>query len=356
MQGIEDGRKLAAEAASPVWENDGPEGRLRVLPPVEHVDQRFLPSIREFGFLIAAVFCLTPWASPPIALAAGAVFALTLENPFARQSRKVSKLLLQGCIVFLGFGMDLHTVLRAGAGGLVLAAGTIFTTLALGWLLGRILKIAPRTSMLISAGTAICGGSAIAAVGSVIGGLDAEMTVALGTVFILNAVALYLFPILGHALHLSQTQFGTWAGVAIHDISSVVAAAACYGLPALRVATAVKLSRALWIVPVSLVAATAFGSPAGRGGTAKGRLQVPWFIAFFLLASVVRSVIPAIAEAAPALTHMATLGLTMTLFLIGASLSRPTLRSVGWHPLLQGALLWLFISTASLLIILRTLA
>jgi uncharacterized integral membrane protein (TIGR00698 family) len=312
--------------------------------------------LNKLLFVAAAALCLTPWASPPTALAAGVILALTLENPFPHHSKRLSKLLLQACVVFLGFGMDLGTVLRAGAGGLVFAAGTIFTTLALGWGLGRLLKIAPRTSLLISAGTAICGGSAIAAVGSVIGGADAEMTVALGTVFILNAIALYLFPILGHAMHLSQTQFGTWAGVAIHDVSSVVGAAARYGVPALQVATAVKLSRALWIVPVSVVAAIAFRDRNAAAGTVRPTLQVPWFIAFFLLASVLRSVVPAIATAAPHITHLATMGLTLTLFLIGASLSRATLRSVGWRPMVQGVVLWLFIGTASLLVICRALA
>jgi uncharacterized integral membrane protein (TIGR00698 family) len=291
----------------------------------------------------------------------GVGLALTLENPFQRQSKTASKYLLQACVVLLGFGMNLGTVLRAGMGGLVFAAGTIFTTLALGWVLGRLLKIAPRTSMLISAGTAICGGSAIAAVGSVIGGADAEMTVALGTVFILNAAALYLFPVLGHALHLSQTQFGTWAGVAIHDVSSVVGAASRFGLPALQVATAVKLSRALWIVPVSLAAAIVFrpsrqNDADSNAAAAGGRVQIPWFIGLFLLASVVRSLIPAIAALAPTLTHLATIGLTLTLFLIGASLSRRTLKSVGWRPMAQGVALWLFIGIASLLVIVHTLA
>jgi len=326
--------------------------RLEALLPVDEV-RGIAPLLRKSASILAALLCLTPWVTPPIALAIGVVLALTMENPFGKEGRMISKLLLQGCVVLLGFGMDLGTVLRAGVGGLMFAAGTIFTTLSLGWALGRLLKIAPRTSMLISAGTAICGGSAIAAVGSVIGGVDAEMTVALGTVFILNAVALYLFPVLGHALHLSQTQFGTWAGVAIHDVSSVVGAAARYGLPALQVATAVKLSRALWIVPVSLGAAVAFGSANKPTGAARGRVQVPWFIGLFLMASVLRSFSPAVARAAPALTHLATIGLTLTLFLIGTSLSRAMLRSVGWRPMAQGVLLWLFISTMSLLIILH---
>ncbi len=315
---------------------------------------------RQTLFFCAAAFCLTPWASPPIALTLGAILALTHENPFAHLGKRVSASLLQVCVVLLGFGMDLSTVLRAGASGAGFAALTIATTLVLGWWLGRILGILPKTSALISAGTAICGGSAIAAVGAVIGVADGEITVAMGTVFILNAAALYLFPVLGHALGLSQTQFGTWAGVAIHDISSVVGAASHYGLDALQTATAVKLSRALWIVPVAFGAAFAFrpraaaANPAGNGTpTEMPRVKVPWFVGFFLLASVLRSYVPGVAATAPALSHAATVGLTLTLFLIGAGLSGSMLRSVGWRPLLQGVLLWIFISVASLGIIMR---
>lgn len=249
----------------------------------------------------------------------------------------------------LGFGMDLPTVLRAGSQGALFAAVTISGTLLLGWWLGRRLSIGARASALISAGTAICGGSAIAAVGSVIGAEEGELSVAMGTVFILNAVALSVFPALGHALGLSQTQFGTWAGVAVHDISSVVGAAATYGASALQVATAVKLSRALWILPLSLAAAYAFRQQTGG----RSAVKVPWFIGFFLLASVARSSAPAVAAAAPVLARAATVGLTLTLFLIGAGLSAQTLRSVGWRPLLQGVLLWLFITVASLLVIMR---
>ena len=196
--------------------------------------------------------------------------------------------------------------------------------------------------------------------GSVIGVAEGEITVAMGTVFILNAVALYLFPVLGHAMGMSQAQFGTWAGVAIHDISSVVGAASHYGLSALQTATAVKLSRALWIVPVASGAAYAFRPQANAAvegddtaHTEKPSVKVPWFVGFFLLASVLRSYVPGVAAAAPALSHTATVGLTLTLFLIGAGLSARTLRSVGWRPLLQGVLLWVFISVVSLGIILR---
>ncbi len=316
---------------------------------------------RQSLFLCAAAFCLTPWASPPVALTLGAALALTHENPFARLGKALSGRLLQICVVLLGFGMDLPVVLKAGANGAGFAALTIAATLALGWWLGRMLGILPKTSALISAGTAICGGSAIAAVGSVIGVAEGEITVAMGTVFILNAVALYLFPVLGHAMHMSQAQFGTWAGVAIHDISSVVGAASHYGLSALQTATAVKLSRALWTIPVAFGAAYAFRpqSKEAVGGdnnatpTGKPKVNVPWFVGFFLLASVLRSYVPGVATAAPILSHAATVGLTLTLFLIGAGLSAKTLRSVGWRPLLQGVLLWVFISVASLGIIMR---
>lgn len=329
--------------------------------------------LRQTLFLAAAAFCLTPWATPASALALGIALALTYENPYSESSRHTAKILLPACVVLLGFGMNLAVVLEAGKSGLLFAAGSITGTVILGYFIGRFFKITLKTSALITAGTAICGGSAIAAVGSVIGAAEGEMTVAMGTVFLLNAVALYAFPILGHALHLSQTQFGTWAGIAIHDISSVVGASARYGLPALQTATAVKLSRALWIIPVALGAALAFRRTMASGSpnwgltdmsvgfdprrtapAAQGKVQVPWFIGLFLLASMARSVLPGVAAAAPALSHLATVGLTLTLFLIGAGISRATLQAVGWKPMAQGILLWLVISAGSLLVILHT--
>ena len=314
----------------------------------------FPPDARRTLFLGAGVLCLTPLLSPPLALALGAGLALTQGNPFARLSRAISGRLLQGCVVLLGFGMDLPVVLRAGADGAGFAAATIAATLGLAWWLGRVLGVLPKTSALIAAGTAICGGSAVAAVSSVIGAAEGEITVAMGTVFILNAVALYLFPVLGHALGMSQTQFGTWAGVAIHDISSVVGATSRYGLSALQTATAVKLSRALWIVPVTCGAAYAFRSARTSCMPAeKPKVKVPWFVVFFLLASVLCSFLPGVAAAALIFTRLATSGLTLTLFLIGAGLSVHTLRAVGWRPLFQGVLLWAFISVASLGIILH---
>ena len=290
--------------------------------------------------------------SPPGALALGVALALAFRRPLFVRARSLSKYLLQGCVVLLGFGMDLPTVLRAGASGMLFAAATISATLLVGTLLGRWLPVEKKISLLISSGTAICGGSAIAAVGSVLDAEEGEMSVALGTVFILNGAALFIFPPLGGALHLSQAQFGTWAGVAIHDISSVVGASSVYGLEALNRATAVKLSRALWIAPLSLAVAAVFARNRDESGRRR-KFSVPWFIGFFLLASAARSFLPAVAAAAPALSAAARAGFAATLFLIGAGLSSSALSRVGWRPLLQGLLLWVFIAAGSLLSILR---
>ncbi len=308
--------------------------------------------VRRALFAAAALFCLTPWGSPPLALALGIALGLTHENPFSAIGKRANKPLLQTSVVLLGFGMNLTVVLEAGRNGLLFAAASILLTLALGALVGRLLSITPKTSALISSGTAICGGSAIAAVGSVIGAAEGEMSVAMGTTFLLNAVALYVFPLVGHALSLSQPQFGTWAGVAIHDISSVVGAASHYGYEALQTATAVKLSRTLWIVPLALAASAAFRAP--RQPDAKSGSRVPWFVGLFLLASLARSFVPGTAAVAPYLARLATLGLTLTLFLIGAGISARTLKAVGWKPLLQGLVLWFAISIGSLLVIRAT--
>ncbi len=313
--------------------------------------------LQPVAMVAALGFCATPWASPATALASGIAVAVLVGNPWPRSSAAVSRWGLQLSVVLLGFAMNLHTMLAVGGQGLVFAAGTITGTLALGWLVGRLLGIDPRTSMLISSGTAICGGSAIAAVGSSIEAPEAQMSVAMGTVFMLNAVALYLFPWLGHRLDLSPGQFGTWAGVAIHDISSVVGAAAMYGGGALVTATAVKLSRALWIVPLTASAAELHrrSSDNGKRPGRRWRVPLPWFIALFVLASVARTWLPGVGDAAPYLQHAAEKGLTVALFLIGSGLSLPALKAVGWRPLLQGLILWGAISSVSLWVILHTL-
>jgi len=303
--------------------------------------------IRIATFVAVFLFSLTPWCSPPLALALGLVLALTIGHPF--RTSKLTKVLLQISVVGLGFGMNLQKVVEAGRTGLLFTIATIFGTLTIGYLIGRALRISAGTAHLISSGTAICGGSAIAAVGPVIGATDEEMSVSLGTVFILNAIALFAFPVIGRALSLTQTQFGVWAAIAIHDTSSVVGAAASYGAEALQIATTVKLTRALWIVPLTLGTALAFR----RRST---RIAIPWFILFFLFAAVARTYVSAAPQAMwDVLVRMARTGLTATLFLIGASLSRRSLAAVGVRPLILGVLLWIIISVTGLWGVLATI-
>ncbi|HTY85945.1 MAG TPA: putative sulfate exporter family transporter [Candidatus Acidoferrum sp.] len=308
--------------------------------------------------LVVAAIGLILWASPPTALVAGILFALLIGHPFAHWNHHVTKWLLQVCVVLLGFGMNLPVVLRLGLNGSLFAAATICATLLLGWWVGRRLALDRKTTTLISVGTAICGGSTIAAVSTVIAASEAEIAVSIGTVFLLNAIALYVFPLAGHLLHLSQAQFGLWAGVAIHDISSVVGAGLSYGQDALQTATAVKLSRTLWIVPLTLAIAFGLGrrKPASAGvegsrRAKKFKIAVPWFIGFFLLASLLRSYVPAVLEWSPEFSGIARRGMILVLFLIGTSLSLRALRVVGWRTVATGLVLWLFISVASLLAI-----
>lgn len=306
-----------------------------------------MQTLRIVVFAALLIFCVTPWASPPIALALGLALALTLGHPFASRNSKATKLLLQISVVLLGFGMNLQKVVEAGRTGFIFTIVTIVGTLLLGFLLGRAMNISRTISHLISSGTAICGGSAIAAVGPVVNATDEEMSVALGTVFILNSIALFIFPMLGHRLGMTQLQFGVWAAIAIHDTSSVVGAAAKFGADALQIATTVKLTRALWIVPVTLATAFFFKRKSAK-------LTIPWFILYFVIASVLRTYIPAPSEVWSTLTMLARIGLTITLFLIGAGLSRKSIAAVGARPLILGILLWIAISCVSLFAVLRT--
>lgn len=307
---------------------------------------RFTP--QQVLFLGMASSSLTTWISPPLALTLGMGVALTIQNPFQRTSSWMARLLLQVCVVLLGFGMDLAVVLQAGQKGALLAAIGIGMTLLLGQWLGKRLKIPVKTSVLISVGTAICGGSAIAAVASVIGAAEQEISIAIGTIFLLNAIALYIFPMLGHFLHLTPDQFGTWAGIAIHDISSVVGAASHFGATALDTATAVKLSRALWIVPISLLFSFLFQRQQLTERHTVNTIQIPWFIGLFLLASLMRSLVPNVANWSPILTHFSEAGLKLTLFLIGTGLSIQALKVVGWQAIAQGIVLWIMMSISSL--------
>jgi uncharacterized integral membrane protein (TIGR00698 family) len=286
------------------------------------------------------------YVSPPIALFLGLLFALLFGQAYPKFNKKVSKKLLQYSVVGLGFGMNLQASLQSGKEGMAFTIVSVVGTMLIGWLIGRkLLKVERDTSYLISSGTAICGGSAIAAVGPVLKAKDTEMSVALGTVFILNAIALFVFPVIGHALDMTQQQFGMWAAIAIHDTSSVVGAGAAYGEEALQVATTIKLTRALWIIPLALATSFIFKSKGQK-------ISIPWFILFFVLAMIFNTYLLSATEIGTTIGHyindLARKSLTITLFFIGASLSRDVLKSVGIKPLIQGVLLWIIISLSTL--------
>ncbi len=296
---------------------------------------------------IPALAVLSSWVTPPVALFLGLVFALTCGQAYPTFNKKVSKKLLQYSVIGLGFGMNLHASLASGKEGMLFTIVSVFGTLLIGMFIGcKLLKINRNTAYLISSGTAICGGSAIAAVGPIIKAKDSDMSVALATIFILNAIALFLFPALGHWLGMTQQEFGTWAAIAIHDTSSVVGAGAAYGEEALQVATTIKLTRALWIIPLALITALIFRSEGKK-------ISIPWFILFFIVAMLLNTyVLTDIPQVGQFIYGIARKGLVITMFFIGASLSIDTIKSVGIRPLLQGILLWLVISAGSLAYIL----
>lgn len=294
-------------------------------------------------FILCLLVSASGYVSPPVALALGLVFGLTLPHPYGDLAKKSSKYLLQASVVGLGFGMNLHQVIQAGRHGFVYTMLGISFALLVGMGLGYLLHVQTVPAFLISTGTAICGGSAIAAVGPITQASDEEMAIALGTVFVLNSVALLIFPGIGSGLNLTQSQFGLWAALAIHDTSSVVGAAAKYGTIALAIATTVKLARALWIVPLSVATAVVRG--------AKAKIQWPWFIGLFCLAAVCNTYFPGGARAYSVAVKVAKVGLTATLFLIGSGISVATIKRVGHRPLLQGIILWLLVSVGSLWLI-----
>jgi len=286
------------------------------------------------------------WVTPPVALFLGLAFALSCGQAHPKFNKKVSKYLLQYSVVGLGFGMNLHASLASGKEGMEFTIISVIGTLLIGWVIGRkFLKVDRDTSYLISTGTAICGCSAIAAVGPVLKAKDTEMSVALGTIFILNAIALFIFPVIGHALDMSQQEFGTWAAIAIHDTSSVVGAGAAYGEEALKIATTIKLTRALWIIPLAFVTSFIFKSKGQK-------VSIPWFIFFFVLAMVFNTYVLGTTSTGmmigEGINEFARKTLTITLFFIGASLSRDVLKAVGIKPLIQGVLLWVVISLSTL--------
>ena len=283
------------------------------------------------------------WVTPPVALFLGLAFALLCGQAYPAFNKKVSKKLLQYSVIGLGFGMNLHASLASGKEGMMFTIVSVVGTMVMGMLIGRkLLKMNRDTSYLISSGTAICGGSAIAAVGPVIKAKDSDMSVALATIFVLNAIALFVFPVLGQWLGLTQQEFGTWAAIAIHDTSSVVGAGAAYGEEALQVATTIKLTRALWIIPLALVTSFIFKSEGKK-------VSIPWFILWFIVAILINTyLLDAVPQVGKAISGLARKGLIITMFFIGASLSTNVLKAVGVKPLVQGVLLWLVISIGSL--------
>ena len=299
-----------------------------------------------FGSYIPGLQFLAKWCKPPVMLFLGLAYAFFCGQGYPTFNQKTSKALLQYSVVGLGFGMNLYESLASGREGMIFTIISVAGTLAIGMFIGRkLLKVDKETAYMISSGTAICGGSAIAAVGSVIKAKPANMSVALAVVFVLNAVALFIFPTIGHWLGLSQQEFGTWAAIAIHDTSSVVGAGAAYGEEALNVATTIKLTRALWIIPLAIVTSFIFKSKDRK-------ISIPWFILYFVIAvllnTYVRDCVPVVGNI---IYGVARKCLTLTMFFIGASLSTDVLRFVGIKPLFQGILLWFVISVGSLLYI-----
>ena len=296
-------------------------------------------------FFIGIAACFLPFVSPAIALFTGLLLGFTVGNPFIKQSSKASKYLLQFAVVGLGFGMNLFESLQSGKEGMLFTIVSVVGVIALGYWLGRRMLIDNKTAYLISSGTAICGGSAIAAVAPILKATPNQMSVSLGTIFILNAIALFIFPPIGRLLELTQEQFGLWAAIAIHDTSSVVGAGAAFGQKALEVATMVKLTRALWIIPVSIATTFFFKQKDSK-------VKIPWFILFFILAMVANTILSLPENLTSFIVMLSKKGMTVTLFLIGSGLSLKVLKSVGIKPLVLGVTLWVVIGVVSLLSIL----
>jgi uncharacterized integral membrane protein (TIGR00698 family) len=300
----------------------------------------------RFLFPAGAILCLFPFMSTGLGLLLGLVLALSVGNPYVARTRKATSTLLALAIIGLGAGMDLNVVARAGAHGILYTAVGIVTALALGAVLARFLRVERNTGILIGVGTAICGGSAIVAVVPVLKPKEHEVSVALGTVFLLNAIALFVFPPIGRLAGLSDAQFGLWSALAIHDTSSVVGAALAWGGKAVEIATTVKLARALWIVPLTF--AIAAWHRRARGGEGQGKVRRPWFIAGFIIAAALVTYLPGLQSAGHVVSVVAKQALVLTLFLIGSTLTRGALKAVGPRPLAQGVVLWVAMAGLSL--------
>lgn len=302
------------------------------------------PVLIKVLFIIGMVLCISGFVSSPIALVGGFVFSYFLGHPFLSLNSKAVGWLLKIAVVGLGFGMNVIETFNAGKDGFILTVFSITATLILGYFIGKLLKMDRKASHLISSGTAICGGSAIAAVAPVIKASEKDISISLGVIFLLNSIALIVFPPIGHWLDLTQHQFGLWSAIAIHDTSSVVGAAFTFGDEALKVATTVKLARALWIIPLSLVSVFLF---KGKGKS----IKIPYFIFLFILAIIMNSYLPIPEFITEGITSISKSLLVLTLFLIGAGLSVGKIKSAGWKPMILGISLWIFISISSILVI-----
>lgn len=306
--------------------------------------------MKQAIFLVALIAAAGPWSRPDIALLAGIAVALANFASYPKQSKAVSKWLIQACVVLLGLRLDLSMLAKSATDSLLITIGTIVGTLALGLLLGKLLRTGRDVSTLVSSGTAICGGSAIAAVGASIGASAPVMAVATGAIFLLNAVGLWTLPPIGHALDLTQTQFGTWAGIALHDVASVGGAAKAYGPVALDTANVVKLTRVIWIFPLALLA----GRFMHTGTSTGARPPFPWFVLLFVAASAVRTFIPGLAQYESQIKTVSGVGFQVALFLIGTGLSLDALKRVGWRAIAQATILWLIVAAASLALVRAT--
>ena len=307
------------------------------------IENRYFSYI-VYGLLI--IVCLTTRVNAPLALLLGLVVAQLVKNPFEELSQKIIQVLLKCAVVGLGFGMNLQNALEVGKQGLNLTIFSITTTLFLGIVAGKYLGIDKKISQLIVSGTAICGGSAIAAISPIIRANRKQISIGLGIVFMLNSIALFVFPALGHLFQMTQHQFGMWCAIAIHDTSSVIGAANVYGNEALQVATTVKLARALWIIPVSIFFVL-FSKGSSRS------INIPYFILFFILAIVASTYLNPVQVAAPYIVSASKISLTLVLFLIGSTLNFKLLKDVGMKPILLGIGLWIFIAVSSLLVIMN---
>ena len=296
-------------------------------------------------FFLLVIFSLSGFINSPIALTLGIGYALIFQHPYAKLSQQAVKWLLKIAIIGLGFGMHMNEALAAGKDGFFLTLFSIIVTLSLGFILGKAFKLDKKLAYLLSSGTAICGGSAIAAVAPIIKSKNEDISIALAVVFILNAIALLVFPYVGSLLDLSQYHFGLWSAIAIHDTSSVVGAAQAYGTEALSIATTVKLARALWIIPLSLFSIFLF---KGK----EKRIKIPWFIFLFILAIIVNTYTPFPESLSLNISRLARSLLVLTLFLIGTSLSKERVKAAGMKPMAIGSILWIVISISSLLAIL----